>query len=177
MKKQAGQMIALAVVLAVLLVGFVALKNYNEEQAVKTSEDDSIALSEIKEGEVLEISYDYQGENYRFEKAEGTWYYAADHNISIKQYRLENMASHLEPLRALTVIENVTDYEQYGLEAPERSIVFQTAQESCTIQVGDLNSMEGGYYIMLEGDDKVYLVDSRCVAVFNFTLEDLTEGG
>ncbi len=176
MKKQAGQLIALLVVLAVLAAGFAALRRYNEEQADKPAEEDtSISLNDLSSEDVSRISYDYSGETYSFVKEDDTWYAESDRELSITQNRITSMASYLAPLEAESAIENVTDYEQYGLDNPERTIEFETADESFTVLIGDYNSMEGVYYIMLEGDETVYLVQEKFLAAFNFSLDEVTE--
>jgi hypothetical protein len=176
MKKQAGQLIALLVVLAVLAAGFAALRRYNEEQADKPAEEDtSISVNDLASEDVSRISYDYDGVTYSFVKEDDTWYSESDRELSITQNRITSMASYLAPLEAETVIENVTDYEQYGLDNPERTITCETADDSFTVLIGDYNSVAGGYYIMLENGDAVYLVQTKFLTVFNYSLEDLTE--
>lgn len=175
MKKQARQLVGMLVVLAVLAAGFAALRKYNEAQAAKPAEEDSIRLNDLEQDEIVGISYDYGDETYVFEKEEDTWYYAEDHTRNLIQYRLSTMASYLAPLEVEEVIGNVTDYEQYGLENPEGHISFQTAEDSFGIWVGDFNSMEQAYYIRLDGDNNVYLVQSKFMTVFDYALEDLTE--
>ncbi len=175
MRKQAGQLIVMLVALAVLAAGFAALRHYNEAQAARPAKEEGILLNDLEQEEIVSLSYDYEGETYTFEKEQDTWYDAEDHTKNLAQYRLRTMASYLAPLTVQEVIGNVTDYEQYGLETPERHISFQTAENSYGIRVGDLNSMERAYYIRLDGDNNVYLVQSKFLTVFNYTTEDLTE--
>lgn len=175
MNKQARQMIVLAVVLVVLGIGYLALRNYNEEQANQPTVDERLALKQLNEEEIVSISYNYGGTDYSFEKGEGTWYSVSDPDLSLKQYPFSTMTSYLAELRVEETIGAVEDITQYGLEKPQMTIEFRTDAESCTVLIGDYNSMAEGYYVCLEGENNVYLVASKLMTVFSYDLEGLTE--
>lgn len=175
MKKQARQMIGLLAVLIALVAGYVALKCFNEKQADQPVVDERTALMQLNEENIVEISYDYDGETYAFKKGEDAWHLASDPDLSLSQYQFETMASYLAELRVEETVGETSDLSQYGLNAPQKTINFKTAQEDCTVLLGDYNSMASGYYICLEGENAVYMVSSNFMSVFNYSLDDLVE--
>lgn len=165
-------------VLVVLVGGFFLLRAYNDKQAEAADETESTTIT-IVDGDsddVTGLSYVYDGETYTFEKEDDTWYYADDHSINITQATITTMISRVMPLEAEQVITDVTDYDQYGLAEPERTITITTADASYTYYIGDANEiMDGNYYLQVDGSEDVLLVDYYIVTSFNKTLDDLIE--
>lgn len=176
MKKQKIQLIILVLVLAALAGTFFGIKKYKEKQAEKPAEDEGIAVIEVKSEDVINIIYDYEGETYQYEKVEGTWYLAQDHSQSVKQYYLSGMAMGASSFMASQVLEGVKDLSQYGLDAPQRTIIFDTAVQRFRINVGDANALTASYYIQLpEKPDTVYIVPNTCITRFNYGPDDIIE--
>ena len=125
--------------------------------------------------DVLKFSYDYEGKNYAFEQTEDTGYAAEDHTQNIREYSMENILSGVTPLFVQQTIEDVTDFSQYGLDQPERTITFETASASYILYVGDYNSLTGTYYVSLPSEARVYVVEQTVITRFNQTYEDVTE--
>lgn len=178
MAKQSRQFIIMLAVLVVLVGGFFLLRAYNDKQAEAADETESTTIT-IVDGDsddVTGLSYVYDGETYTFEKEDDTWYYADDHSINITQATITTMISRVMPLEAEQVITDVTDYDQYGLAEPERTITITTADASYTYYIGDANEiMDGNYYLQVDGSEDVLLVDYYIVTSFNKTLDDLIE--
>lgn len=174
MKKQARQLIGLALVLVILAGGYQLLRNYNDNEAAQ-EEDKGIALRQYTDEEIVGISYDYEGENLSFAKGEDTWYSVSDPDLSLKQYPFSIMISYLAELRVEESLGKVTDLAMYGLDEPSMKVQFETNQESCTVLIGDENSIAGGWYICIEGEDEVYLAPDQFATVFYYDLEELTD--
>ena len=85
------------------------------------------------------------------------------------------MAGRVAGLTADNTITGVTDFAQYGLDEPFKTITFETASESYTFNVGDYNDMASVYYICEPDSDTVYTVSSIMVTQFNFDVEDIAE--
>lgn len=176
MKKQKTQMLVLLLILVLLGAGFLGIRQYNKVQSEKSAEDDnSVIAAQINAEDILKFSYDYQEENYTFEKVDGVWYLGNDHSVNLRQSGVNTMITGFAPLEAEQVIENVTDMSQYGLEQPKRTITLETAEETYTFQVGDNNTMSGIYYLKKPEENTVYLVDAAVINRFNKTPEDLEE--
>lgn len=176
MKKQKIQLIVLVLILAALAGAFFGVRKYKEAQAQKPVEDEGIVVFDLDSDDVVNIIYDYEGETYQYEKVEGTWYLAEDHSQTVKQFYLSAMAMGVSSITATQVLENVTDLSQYGLETPQRTIIFDTAIQRFRIYVGDKNSMTSYYYIQLpDKPDTVYIVQGTYFDRFNYGLEDIIE--
>ena len=175
MKKQARQMIVLAVVFMILGISYLALRGYQEKLADQAAVDERVALKQLSEEDIIRISYYYEDENYTFEKRDDKWYSTSDPDLSLKQYPFSTMVSYLSELRVEDSVGKVTDMAPYGLDEPQMTVKFETGQESCTVLIGDYNSMAEGYYICLEGEDTVHLVASAFKTVFSYDLERLAD--
>ena len=173
MKKQKGQLIIMLAVLLVLGVGYLALRQYNKVQSEKEPEVEGDVLITLEKDDIIRFSFDYQGTDYTYEKEDGTWYYADDRSLTLTQTRLNTMAGRVAGLTADNTITGVTDFAQYGLDEPFKTITFETASESYTFNVGDYNDMASVYYICEPDSDTVYTVSSIMVTQFNFDVEDI----
>lgn len=202
MKKQSRQFIILAVVLIVLIGGYIGLTQYNSRQQDQEEQTDREVLVDISRDDILRFSYEYNGETYVFERTEmpavsqedgsadepsgdggGTaepqtesrWVYVGDETLNLMQSRLNTMAGKLTSVTAGNRIDNVTDMSQYGLEEPSNVLHWETEQGSYTYNVGDYNSVAGLYYICEPGSDTVYAVTDSLGTGFDYSLEDLIE--
>ncbi len=66
--------------------------------------------------------------------------------------------------------EALTDYDDlsdYGLDSPQNSITVTCGETSKTFAIGDYNEMLAEYYLKVDGDDSVYLVDSTLMNAFS----------
>lgn len=196
MKKQSRHFIILAVVLVVLIGGYIGLTQYNnrqQEQQVDQTEGE--VLVDISREEILRFSYVYNGETYSFEKmeipadeavsdssgeetepqTESRWVYAGDTSLNLMQSRLNTMAGKFTSVVAQNLINDVTDMSQYGLEEPSNVLHWETGNGSYTYNVGDYNSVAGVYYICEPGSQTVYTITASLGTGFNYSLEDLVE--
>lgn len=173
MKKQKQQFFILILCLVILLVGYYALQRYNAYQASLPQEDAAEPFLGVSSEEIIEFSYVYDGETYSFVKEEDTWKSAEDTSLNIDQTKTGNMVSKISQLAAETVIEAVEDMSVYGLDEPERTITFATADVSARIEIGDYNSMQSVYYLRVDDGTTVYAVESTSLTSFSYTLEDL----
>lgn len=175
MKGQRKQLLVLLAVLAVLGGCFWGLRQYNRAQSGNPGEKDGETVLSVNQEDIIKISYNYEGQDFTFEKEGEVWYYAPDHSLNIMQYRIDTMLRNISEITASDLIKNPADAVQYGLEEPQRKITFETADAQYVIYVGDYNSMTGVYYISMPSDPTVYAVPDMTVNAFNYTVEDLTE--
>lgn len=173
MKNQKKQFLILVICLVILLGGYIALQKYNENQANQVTEEAAEPIIQVLSDEITEFSYVYEGETNSFIKEEETWKNKEDSSLNIDQTIIGNMVSQIGHITAETAIENVEDLSLYGLDEPERTITFATADLSAQIQIGDYNSMQDVYYLRIDGSTTVYAVVSTQLKTFKYTLEDL----
>ncbi len=172
--KKSISLISLLLVLLVLLAVFFGLKKNNENQDDVVAETE-ITVIDVKKEDVVRISYDYEGENYSFEKVDGVWYYAPDHSLEVTQMFVSSMSGIVGPLRAQQVIEGVTDMSQYGLAEDVRTIRFETEEAAYAVEIGAYNSLADVYYMRMPSESTVYVISSITVEAFNKSLEDVAK--
>lgn len=175
MKKQKKQMILMLALLLIVIGALVGLRIYNDAQANKQAEAEGEVIIDMEYADAELLSYVYEGETYSFERIDDIWYVAGDHSKSVKQSRIQAMMLGVTPFVAEQVIENVTDFAQYGLDEPQNTIVFGNDMEQFTLSVGDYNSFSATNYVRLNDSATVYVVKQACVTRFNQTLDDLVE--
>lgn len=189
MRKQSRQFIILAVVLIVLIGGYIGLTQYNSRQQEQEADPmEGEVLVDISRDDILRFSYVYNGETYAFEKvetaaasqedgggAESRWVSTSDASLNLIQSRLNTMAGKLTNITARNLINDVTDMSQYGLEEPANVLHWETDQGSYTYNVGDYNSIGSVYYICEPGSHTVYTVSASLGTGFDYSLEDLIE--
>ena len=178
MKKQKKQFILLCVVLVAFCGIFFGLKAFNQHQEEKEAQEEEaqkIVLEGMAAEDVTEFSYRYGGEEIGFVKEDGTWYFTGDKTVNITQTSIETMLSKVETVTASQKIEAPEDVSEYGFDEPQNVIWLKSADKELTITIGMYNSMTSQYYLMVDGDDNVYLVDSTIYSAFQKSVEDVTE--
>ena len=172
--KKSVRMVILLLVLVVLLGAVFGLRKQNNNgNDTEVATETEITVLDVKKEDVVRISYDYEGENYSFEKQDGIWYSTPDTSLEVTQMFINSMAGIVAPLRAQQVLENVTNMSQYGLEKDVRTIHFETAEASYDLEVGSYNAVADVYYMRKASDTTVYVVSSITVAAFDKELEDV----
>lgn len=178
MNKQKKQLLLMVILLLLLVLGYFGILKYNEWKAEKEEQEtinNTFYVTNLEQDDINEITYEYEGETLTFVKEEDTWVYEGDTSLSIKQYRVNNMASNMAEIVAQQVLESVTDMEQYGLTDESRKVSFSTADESYSFLIGDYNSSASIYYWGVENEDTVYTVEGTYISCFGYTLDELVE--
>ena len=175
MSRQKRQMIVMLALLVVLAGAYFGVRQYRKVLANKPVEDTSVTVLSASAEDLKSFSYILDGEEYTFEKDEDVWYASDDPDRTLIQYKVKAMANALTPLVAAQAIEQVTDWEQYGLTEPSLVIMANTSEGSFTFYVGDQNDLTGEYYLKSDSEDTVYTVASSKISSFCYTMEELTE--
>lgn len=175
MKRQKMQLLVLLAVLLVLAGSLLVLRQYNKTRSEETDTVQGEVIADFGIEEIVRFSYDYEDNNYSYEKLEDTWQYARNHDLNLNQYRVESMLSNVTPFVAEGIIRDVKDMSQYGLDEPERTISFETDTESYIFHVGDYNSVSSVYYICRPSDTTVYAVAAAAINGFNVEVLDIVE--
>ncbi len=178
MKKQKKQFIILGILLLVCCGLFLGLKFYQEkqqEQQQAQEEAEKITVASLSVEEIQEFSYECQGETLSFVKKDGVWYSQADETIAIAQAGITGMLSHFEKVEASQQINAPKDTAQYGFDAPQNVIRLKFNDQELTFTIGMQNQVTSQYYLMVSGDENVYLTDGGMFVAFQRSLEDLKE--
>ena len=121
----------------------------------------------------LSWSYTDASENdvsLAFHKDE-TWLYDSDEAFPVDEEAIQTLLDQFSQLRAAFVIEDVTDYAQYGLEDPTCTIDITAGGTDYEILVGNYSELDNQRYLSL-GDGNVYLVNEDPMDVYEAVLDD-----
>lgn len=186
-KKQIKQYIIAIVALIVCVVGYLLADNYSkskkmeaEEESSKAAETNGKVILEIEDTSVISgLSYQLEGETVKLFKSEdGNWESENDKSLKIDSNAVESLiVAELTTITGEKVETESEDISPYGFDAPTNTIVItKTDGTSDTLIIGSQNEFNTEkYYLMVEGDENVYVVDSAVPNAFSTALEDLEE--
>lgn len=177
-RKSKRNLIVLLILIVVLLVIFLFLKknedaDFMQEEAGTTEE--SVPVVSINKEEVTDMEFiRSDGGSFTLHKQEDTWNYLEEAAIdtseatagdteTIRQVNQDTVSAYLDDICAFTAkqeITDVTDYSDYGISDESDTVTLQLANDLYVFQIGDYNSLAGGYYLTVNDGSSVYLIDS-----------------
>lgn len=170
MKRSKRLHILLGVLAAVGIVTF-AVTQYEEKQ--EEIEASGEVVLEIDPAAVQTLSWEYDAETLAFHK-DGTWVYDTDEAFPVDEERIDELLGVFEAFSAAFIIEDVTDYSQYGLDDPVCTIGISTGDTDYEIQLGDFSTMDSQRYVSI-GDGNVYLATADPLDYFDAALRDMID--
>lgn len=176
MKKQKKQLIMLAGVLAICLVAYFRIGYYNDLQEEKEAEEvtnNIIYVTDFDYDEVTSFSYLYEDATYSYTKEGDNWFYDGDNTLDMDESEIKTV---LYYAGCVTADEKLTEYDDlssYGFDKPTNIISLTVNGEELVIKIGAENEMLGLYYLVVEGNDNLYLVDDSLLSNFEITYADL----
>ena len=177
MQKQKKQFMIAVLVLAALALCYLGLRYYNTKQEEKEQEEEEAATIKVTDDsseDVTEWSFQYNGTTLSFAKNDSDeWYDTADESVKLDQDLISGL---LTNITSVIAEDEVTDYEalsDYGMDAPEVVVSYTTEEGSKTLSFGMTNEVLSKDYMMLEGNDTIYLVGTTVKSAFEITVDDL----
>lgn len=176
MNKQRKQLMILIGVLAVCLLSYFGISYHNDLQEQKEAEEEqknTIYVTDFGYDEVTAFSYVYEDVTYRYTKDGDNWLYDGDTALDMEESLFTTM---LYYAGSITAEEKLTEYEElssYGFDEPSNVITFKVNGEDLVLKIGAHNEMLDLYYMLVEGDNSLYLVDDTWFTYFEKTYEDL----
>ena len=125
-----------------------------------------VSLTEQQREEIQE-----SGETSLSFHKDGSWSYDEDAAFPVDGEKVQELLDQFAQLRAAFVIQDVTDYAQYGLEDLVCTIGITAGDTNYEILVGSYSEMDSQRYLSL-GDGNVYLVNEDPMDVYEATLDD-----
>ena len=174
-KKQYFILLMILAVIIAALFGMRAAKSQKEKKEEEKKEAETVYAVQFDASDVSAFSYEYDGSILEFVKTDDTWICKADETVDVDENSIESLLSTMSSITANNVIEDASDISEYGFDEPtqEMNLVFDDGSAK-TIRFGMKNEVIGGYYLMVSGDDNIYLADSTYVtSTLNQNLEDL----
>ena len=180
MKKQKIQLLVMVGALLVLVAAFFGVKIYNEhiEEKGSLESEEEYTVLDLDGDDVNGFSFVNEYGSYSFEKSsddEGniSWV-CLEEDLNLDSDKVSSVLGSVLFVQADTCIEDVSDFEQYGLAEPAVSVSITTGNgENYTILCGDYNGITSKYYLSLDGENVVYVSDSDIGGDFNILPDDL----
>ena len=173
-KKNKGILILLAVLILLVAVYF-GLRTWNaqqEEKAQGEQEAATVHVTDTSAEDIVSLKFNVGNGDLEFSKEDDQWYYTPDKDFPLQQSYPEDMA---ETVGSITAGRELTDgdsIDAYGLDDPAYTIEYTDADGNTTeLLFGDMTGDD--YYVMLNGNDTVYTVNSSVIDPFNYTLDDM----
>ena len=165
----------------VAAVGAAAAMSLSKEAREDIRESGEVVF-ELPADQVTAVSWtwaeDGEGETSlafrRSDDADG-WICEEDEAFPVDGEKIGELLDQFAELRAAFVIEDVTDYAQYGLEDPVCTIGLSAGDTDYEILVGNFSELDSQRYLTF-GDGTVYLVDEDPMDVCEATLDDFLLG-
>ena len=175
-KKNKGILILLAVLILLVAVYF-GLRTWNAQQEEKAQEEQEAAtvhVTDTSAEDIVSLKFNVGNGDLEFSKEDDQWHYTPDKDFPLQQSYPEDMA---ETVGSITAGRELTDgdsIDAYGLDEPAYTIEYTDADGNTTeLLFGDMTGDD--YYVMLNGNDTVYTVNSSVIDPFNYTLDDMAQ--
>ena len=173
--KRKTRLIALLCVL-VIAVGVTVAVSLTEREREAIAESGEVVF-ELPADEASALAWSYtDGEagelSLSFTKEDGGWTYDGDAAFPVDDEAVAELLGYFEAVQAAFVIDDVTDYAQYGLEDPVCTIDIAAGDAEYEILVGSYSELDYQRYISV-GDGKVYLVNDDPMDYYKTELDEL----
>ncbi len=164
-----GLLLGLVVVVAAL-VGVIFANKAKEAKEEAAAEAAIVYVNAFDVSEVTAFTYLLDETLVMFSLEEDGWIYYGDTTMVLDEDAIEEFLTTMSQITANTVLEDVDDASEYGVDSPSQlfAVVFEDGS-SLTYCFGDANSIVGGYYVQVtdDADDtnnaNVYLIDEDIV--------------
>lgn len=174
MKKQKMQLIIILVLLLIFAGSYLGLKQYNKVQSKKSSTDTYTALT-LDKSAITEMKIAMASGETDLVKKANVWVLSSDEAQKIDQDTVSTMLEDIEKITANNKIDNVSNFDQYGLKTPAIVVTVTTSDgKQNIVNIGDYSDSTSRYYCRIGNDSTVYLVSSELHTAFNKSQNDLT---
>ena len=155
--KRKKTLILLSMVLAGICAGIVGVKAVEKHvDSIQTIEETVIAV----DPEALsEIKWTNETGEVDFVKNDEGWSSSDDEDFPVSEDTMADFLAEFEDVKANFIIEDVEDYEQYGLKDPEHTLTLINGEETTVITTGAFSTMDEKRYICIDSGT-VYLVET-----------------
>ena len=170
-KKNKGILILLAVLILLVAVYF-GLRTWNAQQEEKAQEEQEAAtvhVTDTSAEDIVSLKFNVGNGDLEFSKEDDQWHYTPDKDFPLQQSYPEDMA---ETVGSITAGRELTDGDSIDAYGLDYTIEYTDADGNTTeLLFGDMTGDD--YYVMLNGNDTVYTVNSSVIDPFNYTLDDM----
>jgi hypothetical protein len=160
--------ILLGVLVVVCLITAIVSHTEQKKEEIKNSDETILAISP---DDVNTLSWETEEYSYAFHR-DGSWVYDEDEAFPVSEDKIATLLGMFEDFGVSFIIENVTDFGQYGLDDPVCTINLATSDQTVKVELGAFSTMDSERYVSI-GDGNVYLVKTDPYDSFNVELSSL----
>lgn len=172
--KRGARLAVLFVALLVLVGAWYLAATFSrlQQQEQADAHTETIDISAGAAEDVTAIAWDYFGDAVSLAKDGDTWVNANDDACPIDSAAVGALAEAAASLTATDRIEDVEDFDQYGLANCAFTVVVQAGEKVISYEIGSAAST-GGQYVRLSGEDAVYVETGTLAQTFAIALDDV----
>ncbi len=170
MKRYKRVFILLGVLVILVAAAFGVSHMRQRREAIRTFGETFLA---IPSDTVTALDWTNGDTSLAFRK-DGTWHWTEDEAFPVDQQKLSKLLAPFEDMAAAFVIDDVTDYGQYGLDDPACTIHLTAGETVTTVKLGAYSSLDQQRYVDI-GDGRVYLAADDPMDAYDVELAGLIE--
>lgn len=157
MSKKGWKLLTGLLVLSLLLVSYFVLKNKNQEE----TEEEEVYLLDIETKNVTNLDIKNGDSTISFAKEEDNWTVSGEDGFPLNETELENVLTDLSELSVEKTLEDIDDLSEFELDSADKTVTIQMDDGTeHVITVGMENTSLSQYYITIDGEQPVYLVET-----------------
>ena len=184
MKKQIVQFGIIIIILIICIAGYTILSgHYDKKEKKEKTSNQIVAFSLDDHKNTKSFKYTNQNETIELTKENGTWEIKGDSKTKVDGTKVESeMLSKLVEVIASEKIDKVSKEENYGFIKSDDNVAASTSTikivdsegNEHTLYIGNSNPYDSDkYYMMVKGDDNVYIINSDLTNAFSKSKDDL----
>lgn len=184
MKKQIVQFGSIIIILVICIAGYTILSgHYDKKEKKEKTSNQIVAFSLDDYKSTKSLKYTNQNETIELTKENGTWKIKGDSKTKVDDTKVESeMLSKLVEVIASEKIDKVSKEENYGFIKSDDNVAASTCTikivdsegNEHTLYIGNSNPYDSDkYYMMVKGDDNVYVINSDLTNAFSKSKDDL----
>lgn len=184
MKKQIVQFGIIIIILIICIAGYTILSgHYDKKEKKEKTSNQIVAFSLDDYKNTKSFKYTNQNETIELTKENGTWEIKGDSKTKVDGTKVESeMLSKLVEVIASEKIDKVSKEENYGFIKSDDNVAASTCTikivdsegNEHTLYIGNSNPYDSDkYYMMVKGDDNVYIINSDLTNAFSKSKDDL----
>lgn len=174
--KKSKNIIILVVVLGLLIGAYYLIGNKPQDEEDDFS-DTAIELSKFDKEKLTKMTLKTSEGTLTLTKEGEEWKVDYPYDIVLDESAIDDLAYSFASLYAEEIVEEAPeDLSEYGLDKPQAIAECELEDgEKRTFYLGDKTPVGNTYYLMVEGDPKVYTVWTNHGEHFTYSLSDIRE--
>ncbi len=159
----------LAIILVVLCV-IIGIEKVVTHHVDSINTTDEVILA-IDPDALTSLAISYDEGSLLLSNIDGVWHDGDDEDFPISQDTVAEFLSNFTDVHATFIIEDVSDYSQYGLSSPQCTVTLGSDSGDIIVSIGSYSTMDEQRYISI-GDGNVYMLAEDILEIITTDRED-----